>query len=364
MISANKSKAYTSFIHQRDKALSRMHEVTMQKINDELRHAFTQAMATANYLYSHIPAKDLLTPNARSVIMNIDFSIQHEFDRASQDITKITQKLMRLSYLLASMGEAKAIINATGKKTKLHITKQQLDEHAKTNFQGENVHDRILFGFNRIRRDLIDSLERSRVQGLDHKEAMAKAVRALPGSRRVRQPKRLLRKITEADKDIVLDADVEAFIPEDEWNELVDLYEQDFVPNWRGPENVYDITPAGEPEDYTEEWYAWEIENQINQDFVDSVRSGQNDAANQNGINDMVWIAIVDDKTDECCLWRDGLTSSEIEEKLQEHGDDDCDGATVPPGHFNCRCTMAPMIDAMPDMPASNEEDFNTWLRN
>ena len=91
------------------------------------------------------------------------------------------------------------------------------------------------------------------------------------------------------------------------------------------------------------------------------------DAAQENGITDFVWIAVVDDKTDLCCLWRDGLLTSEIQAKLSEHADDDagCDlggDGLVPPLHFNCRCSIAPATDAVPKKPDVDYQSFDQWL--
>jgi len=151
----------------------------------------------------------------------------------------------------------------------------------------------------------------------------------------------------------------QGFMDEELWNQLLEEYLTDYVPQYREPKMIFDVEVGGD----TEEWYGWEIEQYVTHDFVDRVRKGQDEAAKQNGITDFMWIAVIDDKTDECCAWRDGLTSAQIEAKLPQHKDDDCD-AIVPPAHFNCRCTVAPMLDTMTDEPTVNVTEFEEWLNS
>ena len=124
---------------------------------------------------------------------------------------------------------------------------------------------------------------------------------------------------------------------------------------------------SNQPTAEGEEYYAWEYERDITNDFVYAVREGAIEAAKENGITDFVWIAVVDDKTDACCLWRDGLLTSEIEAKLKEHEseDEDCNlggSGLVPPLHFNCRCSLAPATDAIPQKPEVDYASFDKWL--
>jgi len=114
-------------------------------------------------------------------------------------------------------------------------------------------------------------------------------------------------------------------------------------------------------------WYVWEFERDLTNEFVKSVRTGQIAAANENGITDFVWIAVIDSKTDECCQWRDGLLISEIRERLGDHRDEDeacnIEGDNLtPPIHFNCRCTLAPAAENIPDKPDTGAKSFDEWL--
>ena len=110
--------------------------------------------------------------------------------------------------------------------------------------------------------------------------------------------------------------------------------------------------------------YSWEVEQDLVYDFVKSVRKGEIDAAKENGYNEFVWIAIVDKRTDVCCLWRDGLTTKEIEKQLKGRSKKErCNDAVTPPAHPNCRCRLAPVTDALPSKPIKDLGDFETWLK-
>jgi hypothetical protein len=129
----------------------------------------------------------------------------------------------------------------------------------------------------------------------------------------------------------------------------------------RGPDDqtlFYDVTTGEEKERYT-----WEVEQELTEDFVQSVRSGEQEAAKAQGINDFMWIAILDKATDECCALRDGHSSSEIEDMLDQGklDSEDCD-AIVAPGHFNCRCQSAPMTDDLPERVEIDYGSFDDWL--
>jgi hypothetical protein len=139
---------------------------------------------------------------------------------------------------------------------------------------------------------------------------------------------------------------------------MVADYTDEYIPETRAPEFVYDVKQdSGE----YEEWYGWEIEQEITNDFVTSVREGQETAAKENGVTDFVWIALLDSVTDDCCRWRHAKTSQEIIDELKDkHADDECK-AVVPPAHFNCRCDLAPMVD-MPDEPPPDFGEFDKWL--
>ncbi len=226
---------------------------------------------------------------------------------------------------------------------------------------------RITMYCDRLRRRIVSYAQAAAINAKDGQDLAMDVMAALPKPRRVSVPRRTLKpQLMEAVRpdfsqnigaaDVAVDN-----IDEDTWNDMLDAYKSGYVPGTRGPEFV-----IGMPEVTGQDtWYAWEFERDMTNEFVQSVRDGQIDAANENGITDFVWI---DDKTDKCCSWRDGLLVSEIEAQLADHEDEDADcdigegEGLTPPIHFNCRCTLAPATDDIPDKPDDGAQNFEDWL--
>lgn len=362
---ASESKAYLKFIAERDHALETLYVRANEEINDLLRRALQRALEIVSYRYSQMPAEDMLTLKGRRNTEAIDHDIAIEFNLAARHMALVAQELNQQAFTLSLVGEAEAIGRALKQPAKYAVKTKDVQDLSVEDAQGESIEGRMALAMARIRRDVMDAVELSRVKQENTQEAIERVKSVLPKPRTVKRPKKKLAKVTEANSSGP-DPFSFGFVDDALWQKIVDAYLDAYVPKWRGPESVFDVTTEG----LTEEWYAWEVEQYLANEFVSKVRAGQDTAAKENGVVDMQWIAVVDDKTDECCLWRDGLTSKEIEQELKsgKHKDDECD-SIVPPAHFNCRCTMAPVLDVQLvgeefEKPASNAEEFETWLNS
>lgn len=297
-------------------------------------------------------------------LRSVDEEISREFSRTQQTVGRVFMRLKMLAYGLALSGEAEAIAQARDQAGKVAMTQDAAMEQAISNFFGENIGERIQLAFDKLRRRILDAVQLSRVQGSSVSETLERVDRALPGGAWVKRPRRVLKPVKEASpgplkriasvalEDGRVDL-AQGFIDDELWQQITEYYLGEHVPTYRfrGPE---------EDSDYM--YQTWEVERDLTHEFVAAVRAGQNKAAKQNGVVDFQWIAIIDDHTDECCAWRDGLTTSEIEKQLRsKRKDDPCD-TSVPPAHINCRCTIAPMLDTMPEAPESNAKEFDEWL--
>jgi hypothetical protein len=365
---ANQKKAYVNFRNDVDRALEVLLNKAQAEMTDMLRHAFTRVVEIVAFRYTMLGADNLMSAKARHSLTMIDQEIDRLFQPFAHRVLQIMTKLKAQSYTLSLVGETEAIGRAMNQLMQFDVKHGQALQAAMKGRDGENPASRVQLAFDRIRRKVLDAVEMSMIQGEDTQATLERVLKALPKKRLIKKPKRQLKPIPlqEADKPEKISLS-QGFVSDEEWAQIVDDYMTEYVPTGRGPEDVFDLPdPEGGPD--LEERYGWKLEQEMTDGFVREVRHGQESAvaelAQKLGITDFVWIALVDDKTDECCTWRDGLTSKEIEAKLRgEHKDDEC-RVMVPPAHFNCRCTMAPMLKDMPEMEPSNAQDFEDWLNS
>ena len=228
-------------------------------------------------------------------------------------------------------------------------------------FAGQGpVVNRVFYFLTRIQRKLEDTAEYYRSK--EEEIPIQDLVLCLPKLKKVEDTRKVLRKVKEADREDEFPGDMSVqFLTDADWDKLETQYLKKTIPISRDPDSFFFGGKGRRKEDRV---YSWELENDLVYDFVQQVREGQIDAAKQAGITDFVWISVIDNRTDDCCEWRDQLTTSEIEAQLRtKHKEDECQVVT-PPAHPNCRCTLAPAGDELPDMPASNRTEFESWLNN
>ena len=368
---ANESPKYRQFIEDRDRALEELHTKAQLEISDVLRGAFQKALHTVSHNYSAFAANGFQSYQKQGLILQINNVLRSQFLTTSFEIFGLAIKLRTNAFTLSFAGEVEAIARTLDQGLVAYLSGQDFTKKIEQPApSGGHLLDRIQLYLDRIERRILDAVQLSSVLEEWPQEALERAHSALPKTKKILRPKRILKKPIleavrnkEADDDTAIKLGVRKssfLIDETEWQSILDDYKKEFVPKWRGPDEV--IGKFKDEEGLTKEWYAWELEQELTQDFVQQVRDGQVQAAKDNGIKDFVWIAVIDDKTDECCSWRDGLTTSEIEHQLRTTRKDDECRASVPPAHFNCRCTLAPILDGAPESPPSNIGDFEEWL--
>ena len=374
---ATESPQYKKFRLERDAALERIHNRAQLEINDILRGLLARAIEIIAYRYSQILPESLLTQSARAQIFALDLSLDTAFTHGVKDMIRVIQRMKAASYALSVVGEGEALGRAMGKPAKANVPQGTAQAHAEETFSGESLNSRVTYALSNIRRDIMGAIEQARVLGENTQECLERVRKAMPSYRLVKRPKKALTKVKEAKvkapgqdfsrfeigtKDEPVSFSM-GFIDPDVWDDIVEDAMEEYLPKVRVDGALIDPrSPKTDALFEDEQRYSWEIENEVTNEFVHGVRSGQNETARQNGITDMMWIAISDDKTDECCAWRDGLSSAQIEEKLNTtHKDDEC-RVIVPPAHFNCRCDIAPILEGMPEAPKSELPEFTEWL--
>ena len=346
----NKSPRYRVWVANRDRALERIHTRAQLEAADVLRELFTQVLLLTKANYQGMNA------GHRSAIDWYEANLRQAFDKSHAQLIQIIEKTRSRAYCLARASESEIIAQLSpGIKVTASVPKKPMMMMG-TAMTISRVH----LYLDKLRRKIVSYAQASAMSAKTDLEFAKDVSVAFPRARRVEVPRRTLKPLREADQPIGRKADVAIDnIDEDEWNDMLDSYMNEYVPKSRGPEYVIE-----EPEvTGAKDWYAWEFERDLTNEFVQSVRDGQIDAANENGITDFVVISIIDDKTCEGCCGDfgcvdfDGMLVSEIEDKT---------GAeySAPPYHFNCRCTLAPATDNIPEKPDDGAKDFEEWLNS
>lgn len=389
MKNLNQSSQYKKFIDDRDRALQVFHNKTQRIISDCLRGAFENILTKVQAVQPRLTGPEAVI-NTGGIINEIDRTISQTFDLILPEIIDRVQAMRKNAFVMSAAGEVEAIGRAMDAEQTADIKKDDADaEVDRESSAGGHLPQRLCLYFDRLRRKLLDAVQMGIILQDNRIDFMNRVYKALPPQRKYKRPDKVLKKVKESAtlrEQINFGAGRGAgtpvggvsmttgFIDPPTWDNMVADYLTEYIPTNRGPEAVLDIdaipnatkTFAGTiPPTSAEQWYLWELERDITQEFVDSVRKGQVDAAKKNGINEFVWISIVDSKTDSCCLWRDGLTSKEIGQKLKGDKSSDPCKAIVPPAHFNCRCTLAGVTkQTIPDKPRTDLGDFEKWLIN
>jgi len=268
-------------------------------------------------------------------------------------------KMARSVYIMANAATAEAIAQASNEELKFSAPNREPSAS-----KNQEVYNRIILYLDRLTRRIMDAYQLSAIMEEDSKDSMNRILRAMPKREPAKRFPLRNPKLREADtgigkalKDFAL-----SFLTDEEWDATVSYATLQVLPVARGPEDLIDIPDEAKPSG-VEEVYAWEYEQDLTHEFVQSVRDGEEDAANENGISEFVFVAVIDAKTDECCLWRDGLTITEIEEKLAGMDEDDQCMGVEPPLHPNCRCRLEPVLDSIGSGQSTEAKDFETWLK-
>lgn len=357
------SLEYRNFIRDRDRVLEVLLRKSQLKVSDITRKYLTSILnlMASNYeKLIHIPQSN----------KHVSFYLDHIFDQWAAEVYREYMLLRKRTYIFTIITDNEAIARALDKEHKYTIENSDLVKAlSRSSGSGGQLHKRILLSLTRLKHKVMDAASLGVVLDDSREEFIQRVYDSFPrqkkiSNRRILKPQVIQSR--ESDKRHIAQRLSVGFYDERDWQDIVDEYKNDFITEFNGPEGYFPVEPGYQAHKTAagdEVIYAWEVERDMTEDFVSAVREGMVDSANKNGIKEFMWIAIVDDKTDDCCLWRDGLTTSEIEKQLNsgKHKDDEC-RAVTPKAHWGCRCSMAPMTDDLPEYETKKLGDFDSWM--
>jgi hypothetical protein len=363
-------KSYTKFNDTRNRASEALLINSRERMGDLLRLYMIIVRDAISGVYPLLSKE--VDPQTLNHLHALDMQIEQRSIEIALKCVAEWKKLRKLSYLMTFAGEQQSINNTGLVAPNSRLASDTLLKQVHKPTTLGSVNGRVFIAMARIRRDVMDAVEMSRIMGDDASDAINRALSCFAKPERVVMPKVLPRAASYKEagfgnrrnnEEELIDSSPLDFMTEEEWNELIEDYKTDFIPKWRDPRYALDKTYSDMEGGSGQIVYPWELENEVTEDFVQTVRDGEHAAAKEKGITDFVWIAVIDKKTDECCLKRSGLTTREIEDKLKsgELNREVC-AATVPAAHFHCRCKLAPATDDLPDIPDDAGDKFESWM--
>lgn len=365
-VPANRIPRYRTFVQARDKALELLHSRAQMRTTAALAGSLKTISQAITHRYGMVPPELSMTVFGNRLLNSIYQLITHEFAKVQAQAVSEIKALRRRSMVLTRSSETEALGRTLGKPLNYKITRQMVDAiENKPAPSGGDVRSHVALALRNLKNKILHAVELAKLQKEPVSDLHARLKKIFPKLRRFKKVKQVLHPLLkEAKKDYEPETFSFGMVEPDVWQDMVDDYLDAYDPDIRDPELYFDVVgPELEAVGIDEgEWMGWEIEQLMTNDFVETVRDGQNDAANEQGITDMAWITVFGPTTCEGCQWRNGLTSSEIEAKLEDEESGDDYDASVPPAHASCRCQCAPMVDDLPDEAPEGLGDFSEWL--
>lgn len=346
--------AYEKFLLDRDQGLERV----LAKYSRAMSHIVLALKLRSEEVASHFAVTGIHKDQLKRARIHFEDHVRPYFEMAIQRAEALTLSMRKTVYLISAAGQSHAIARTLDRKTTLSISKDEIRDVLKDESHlGGPVGLRCELSFHRLLRDVVDAFQLSQVMSSTPQETIERIGRSFPRFEKVKARRNVMAKLKESFAPKEPEVEISEFgIDAADWEAAVQDYLSTEIPQGRAPyDKIFD--DASDTPEYFQR-SRWEVEQELTNDFVDQVRSGENEAASQAGIDDFQWIAIVDSKTDECCFERDGLTMTEIDETVK----DEFDGP--PPIHPNCRCRLAPMVKEMPEESAPDFGSFDSWLAN
>lgn len=349
MPALTKSTQYRSFIHDRDLALEKFNRDTQKKISDLAKNYFDQVL----FLISHrLHFLNGFNSRNRQILDGLYAEIDHRMRMLAMEMAPIIQASRKQVTYLAFAGEVEAIGRA--------LTKPYVIDKPDYAEDPEHVIARMYYLLKKIADKICEEIEHGYVMEKKPAEIYDKVLTKLPKVNYYKKPPRELKPLQEAATltSKVRSATKLNFVDDEEWQNIVKAYKDEYIPKNRSLE--FDVEIKGEEE--AESWYGWEIEKELTNDFLQRVKDGLTQAGDETGIDDLLWVAILDNKTRDEHRLKDGLTSTEIESKLDNEWSDFEDDSTVAPSDGECRCRSVPYVKDLPESQGIDYAGFNQWL--
>jgi hypothetical protein len=333
-----------SFKKNRDDALEEIHKNLLRSITNISAAYLDHIIDLSEMVFKSIK---FFTNDGRLHVEHLKQNISSIFARMAKEISDEMIKTNDLTMKFTAASELEYIARVKDKKG-FNIEFERLDP-----VKREQNESRVMLSLEKLKSKFMYEIERAYAQ--ENSDVKSALMNILPEFKRLPKKKTLVR---ESDR-FVFDKKTDmsqTFMSNEEWRDIEQLYKDEYIPRYRNYK-----TRDGRFVRSDDDVYAWEVEQKATNEWLQSVKDGTNQAAKEAGVEDLLWIAFLDDKTRHEHERRDGLTSTEIEDKLKNDPawKDDPYGSIGPSG-FNCRCRSVPYIPEADDKKAG---DFSEWMQ-
>jgi hypothetical protein len=360
------SQKYRKFTNDRNKVLE---QINLNAQTDISRMLFSRLDDITGFVSRLAIEGKMSLTYVQFITKNLNHYIEVKFANLIPLIVYRLSRMRKSTYIISYLGELEAIARAT-KKTKYimpHDFKYNLNSYIspKSLTLNQKTWDIVAWtALEKLKHRIVQKMIQSVFLDKTPQEIVEEVKKAYPSILSYKRPPKVLKNVKEAAGDKPGDKKefdfYSSLITDSDWNSAVQAYKNTELPASRFDDEARQFDPEV---GYSR--YNWELEQDMTDDFVKTVRDSQRSAGKELGIKDFVWVAVIDNKTcDNCCLPRNGLTLSEIESRLNsgELSEDDCD-ATSPPAHFHCRCDLAP-VASVDEVEGPDWKSFDDWLES
>lgn len=365
MQTLHESPKYKTFIQDRNRALEQVNLNTQVDNSLKLHDALEAITGVVSYLGIQ---ERMTLDQMKGVTHELSFRVEHIFAVLAPQLVSRIIRMRKSVFILTYLSELEAIARAT-QKTKIidpgQFKRKLQEQMNQDTLTGKTLEKQTWLSLSKLQDRILQAFKNGMALEETPKEVVDRVKKTYPKLVTYKRPPRALKPIRESDpgNDEKKEKEFDFYhdlVTDDDWDLAVDSYlDTEIDYESRTNRGIYTDPDTGVRK------YEWEVEQDTTDDFVQQVRQGQVAAANELGVKDFVWVAIIDKKTCEvCCLPRAGKTTSEIEEMLKSGELDkvECD-AIVPPAHPFCRCDIAPVASTDP-VEGADWKSFDKWLES
>jgi hypothetical protein len=359
------SREYKKFISERDQTLERFRIKMNYRLSLRIKEFFDEALNQAVLSYNTMGKHTWFTTASRHLIFGLKSYFNSLVPHLTEDLSAIITYTINIVTKLSYASGLEGIARMNGKLATIKDWRPEYDK---------SLFDKVSISVQALVNKINQEIERAYVGEEGSEELKMRLLKLLPETIMPKRVLKNIRAIEAVDGRLVRGKTAGLSMTTDEmsdmeWNRVLREYMNREVlldvPDELSRHFRY-YRPGESLPSYkhpSDEYYNWQIEQQSTQVYLDSIKNGEEKAAADMGVKDLMWVSVLDEKTRPEHAAKDGLTSTEIANKLEHEWKDFDDKGTVAPSGFNCRCRSVPFIPEKDQIESKDiYKEWGSWL--